>query len=152
MQWQSLFNPAATSARFSLGLLLLRLVVGPAFMLHGWGKIQNPFGWMGEGAGTPGIFQAAAAVSEFGGGIAWTLGLLMPLASLGLLCTMGVAVYTHAVVFGDPFVKMDASPGGMYEPALVYFVISILFLLVGPGRFSLDRLIFGRAGSRSSSA
>jgi hypothetical protein len=31
----------------SVGLLLLRLVVGVAFVLHGWPKIQNPFGWMG---------------------------------------------------------------------------------------------------------
>ena len=29
----------------SAALLLLRLVVGAAFVFHGWGKIQTPFGW-----------------------------------------------------------------------------------------------------------
>lgn len=34
--------------------------------------------------------------------------------------------------------------GGMsYEPALVYFGIAILFLALAPGRFSLDKKIFG---------
>ena len=109
-----------------------------------WGKIQNPFGWMGPDAGIPGVFQALAAVSEFGGGLAWILGALTPLASFGLLCTMAVAVHFHAVIKGDPFVGFE----GSYEPALVYFCIALLFLLVGPGRFSVDALLFGKkAGS-----
>lgn len=80
------------SARASAGLLALRLAAGLAFMYHGYGKIQNPFGWMGPDAGIPGVFQALAALSEFGGGLAWMLGLLTPLASFGLACTMAVAV------------------------------------------------------------
>jgi hypothetical protein len=52
----------------SVGLLLLRLVMGAAFVLHGWPKIQNPFGWMGPEATMPGILIALAAVAEFGGG------------------------------------------------------------------------------------
>jgi len=53
----------------SVGLLLLRLVVGAAFLFHGWPKIQNPFGWMGPEAPMPGILLALAALAEFGGGI-----------------------------------------------------------------------------------
>lgn len=126
--------------RRAFGLLVLRIVAGVAFVFHGWGKIQNPTGWMGPDAGVPGIFQALAAVSEFGGGIAWILGALTPLASLGLLCTMAVAVHFHVVIRGDPFV----GPQGSYEPALLYFCIALLFLLIGPGRFSVDFLAFGR--------
>jgi putative oxidoreductase len=51
-----------------VALLLMRLMVGLAFTMHGWSKIQNPFGWMGPDGFAPGIFQALAAVSEFGGG------------------------------------------------------------------------------------
>jgi putative oxidoreductase len=116
-----------------------------AFAFHGFGKIQNPFGWMGPDATVPGFLQMLAAVSEFGGGIAWMLGFLTPLFSLGLLCTMAVATYMHAFVFGDPFVASGAGKGS-YEPASVYLCVAILLLLAGPGRFSLDRVIFGEKG------
>ncbi len=136
-----LFKPLRLSARVSAGLLILRLVAGLAFVFHGYGKIQNPLGWMGPDAGIPGVFQALAAISEFGGGIAWLLGLLTPLACLGLACTMTVAVRLHAFVLHDPFVAKG--PGGSYELAAVYLCVAILLLLAGPGRFSVDRLIFG---------
>jgi putative oxidoreductase len=124
-----------------VGLLLLRLVVGLAFMFHGWGKIQAPFSWMGPDAGVPGFLQALAALSEFGGGLFWILGVLTALASLGIAFTMAFAVYFHAVINGDPFVAMG--PGqGSYELALVYLVVAILLLAAGPGRFSVDNKIF----------
>jgi putative oxidoreductase len=135
------FKPSPLSARASTGLLILRLVVGLAFMFHGSVKIQNPFGWMGPDAKIPGFFQMLAALSEFGGGAAWILGLITPLASFGLACTMTVAVWTHSVVLGDPFVAKG--PGRAYELAAAYLCIALLLLLAGPGRFSLDRLIFG---------
>jgi len=139
----NLFRPTEQSARVSTGLLILRLVAGLAFMFHGWGKIQNPTGWMGPNATIPGVFQALAAVSEFGGGLAWMLGVLTPLASFGLACTMAVAAYMHAFVMKDPFVA--TGPGkGSYELAGLYLCVAILFLLAGPGRFSLDRLLFPR--------
>lgn len=126
-----------------VSLLLLRLVAGLAFALHGWPKIQNAFGWMGPEAFAPGPLQALAALSEFGGGVAWILGLLTPLASLGIACTMLVAFYLHAVMMGDPFVPSAAGQGA-YELALVYLCIAILLIAMGPGRFSLDRVLFGR--------
>ncbi len=144
MKINELFQPINLSARVSAGLLLLRLVIGLAFIFHGYGKIQNPFGWMGPDAKVPGFFQMLAAVSEFGGGIAWMLGFVTPLASFGLACTMAVAVFFHAVVRGDPFASRP--DGGAYEPAAVYFCVAVLFLLAGPGRFSLDRVVFGEKG------
>src|SRR5687768_12923680 len=123
-----LFRPLPLSCRVSTGLLLLRLVAGLAFMFHGYGKIQNPTGWMGPNANVPGVLQALAAISEFGGGLAWMLGALTPLASFGLACTMAVAAYMHAFILKDPFVA--AVPGkGSYELAAVYLCVSILFLL-----------------------
>jgi putative oxidoreductase len=119
-----------------IALLLLRLVAGLAFMFHGWSKIQNPFGWMGENGFAPAPFQALAAISEFGGGLAWILGLLTRLSAVGMACTMAVAVCMHAFMKGDPFVSG-------YELAAIYFCVSVLFLAAGPGRFSLDRRIFG---------
>jgi len=136
-----LLKPLHVSTRVSAGLFILRLVAGLAFMHHGYGKIQNPFGWMGPSASIPSVFQALAAVSEFGGGLAWMLGLLTPVASFGLACTMTVAVWTHAIVLHDPFVPQG--PGSSYELASVYLCAAILLLLAGPGRFSADHIIFG---------
>ena len=69
----SLFRPLPLGPRASLGLLLLRLVAGLAFILHGWPKIQKPFSWMGPDSAMPGLLQALAAFSEVGGGLAWYL-------------------------------------------------------------------------------
>jgi len=142
---RALFQVREQDQWTSLGLLPLRVVAGLAFIIHGWGKIQNPFSWMGPEAPTPGVLQALAALSEFGGGFAWIAGFLTPLASLGIGCTMTVAVYFHKVMRGDPFV----SPGGpSYELALVYLCLSIFLILAGPGRYSVDRILFGEKTQR----
>src|SRR5690349_2228601 len=65
--WSSRYFPSDTAARFrqldavkeiifgswsssraSIGLLAIRLVAGLGIALHGFPKIQNPFGWMGD--------------------------------------------------------------------------------------------------------
>lgn len=132
--FRPLLAESVASNRVSVALLLLRIIVGVAFILHGQGKIVNAFGWMGPDAPVPGFLQALAALAEFGGGIALILGLLMPLASLGLVITMAVAALVH-IQKGDGFVQG-------YELAAVYFFISLLFLLVGPGKYSADAKIF----------
>lgn len=119
--------------KVSVALLILRVVAGAAMITHGWGKIQSPFGWMPPEAPIPGFLQFLAALAEFGGGIAWILGLLMPLASVGLVCTMAVAMAFH-ISMGDPFMK--------WELATIYLAISIAFIFAGAGRFSLDNKIF----------
>src|SRR5262245_34476320 len=88
-----------------VGILLLRLVAGAAFILHGWPKIQNPTGWMNAmGASVPPALQALAAFMEFGGGIALILGLLTPIVALGLLIEMLVALFMVHIPAGHPFV------------------------------------------------
>lgn len=122
-------------------LLILRIVFGTAMALHGWGKIQSPFNWMGPDAAVPGFLQGLAALSEFGGGIAVAIGLVTVLASLGMVCTMLVAVGLHAVVMGDPFLTRPG--GGSYELAAIYLCISLFLMTSGPGKHSLDRMFFG---------
>ncbi|MBK7857181.1 MAG: DoxX family protein [Archangiaceae bacterium] len=120
-------------ARLSGALLLVRVVAGAFFVTHGWGKIQDPFHWMDKGGSpAPAVFQLLAALSEFGGGLAWVLGLLTPLACLGIGCTMVVAVFT------------TVSRGASFELAAVYLTLALLLLAAGPGRFSVDDLIARR--------
>jgi putative oxidoreductase len=61
------------------------------------------------------------------------IGFLVPIASLGIFCTMVVAVSRH-LSHGDPFV----GKGGSYELALLYGCVAFLLFTVGPGRFALD--------------
>jgi putative oxidoreductase len=122
-------------------ILVLRVIMGVAFLHHGWGKIQNPFAWMPPQAPVPGFLQFLAAVAEFGGGISLVIGLLTPIFAIGLAITMAVAVCMHALMLGDPFV--NPTGGSSYELALVYFGVSLLILAMGPGKFSADAKVFG---------
>ncbi|MFN8644928.1 MAG: DoxX family protein [Candidatus Binatia bacterium] len=134
--------PPVLEGRGAIGLLLLRLVAGAAFLMHGAGKIQSPFAWMPPEASVPGALQALAAVAEFfGGGLGWIAGFLTPIASLGVLATMTVAIAFH-VGQGHPFV---GAGGPSFELALLYWVIALLLVLIGPGRFSLDAQLFARS-------
>ncbi len=135
--------------RGAWGLLFLRLAAGAALMLHGWPKMQNPFGWMPPEAPIPGVLQFLAAFSEFGGGLALILGLLTPIAAFGIACTMAVATLMVHLTQGHPFVAARGGPS--YEIALVYFAVALLMMLAGSGVLSLDYLLFGR-GSRFASA
>ncbi len=129
----------------ALALLLVRLVMGLAFILHGWPKIQNPMGWMNEmgGSSVPSILQAVAALAEFGGGIGLILGLLTPVAAFGLVCQMiGALILVH-LPQGHPFVSQG---GPSYELPLVYLVVAIMLIALGPGKWSIDALWFARRG------
>ncbi len=143
MNLKQMLTVNSQTTKASAALLILRLVAGTAFMLHGWPKIQNPMGWMGPDAKIPGALLLLAAVSEFFGGLSWILGLLTPISSFGIAITMAVATCTHALVFNDPFVA--AGPGkGSFEPALMYFAVALVLMLVGPGKFSADHQIFSK--------
>jgi putative oxidoreductase len=138
-----IFQPVPLPTLASAALLLLRLIVGAAFVFHGWGKIQTPVSWNPPESPVfiPAFFQFLAAISEFGGGIGCMLGFLTPIASFGIGCTMTVAVYLVSMVFKSPFVNMTG--GSSYELPLVYLGIALVFLVLGPGRFSFDKAIFG---------
>jgi putative oxidoreductase len=137
----------SVSTLSSLALFALRLIAGIAFMYHGWGKIQTPFAWMPPQAPlqVPAALQFLAAFSEFGGGLAWVLGLFTPIASLGIGITMSVAVYMHACVLNDPFVSSGG--GGSFELPLVYAAVAAVLFTLGPGGLSLDARVFGKRNS-----
>jgi len=129
--------PAVVDAAF----LILRLVAGMALMQHGFGKIQHPLNWMGPDSNYPAVFQALSAAAEFVGGAGFVLGFLTRIAGFGIMCNFMVAVHLHIFIMHHPFVNMTG--GEAYELPLLFLVIGILFMLAGPGRISLDKLIFG---------
>ncbi|MFN7949806.1 MAG: DoxX family protein [Blastocatellia bacterium] len=139
----SKFYPDFPGGWRAAALLLVRVVMGAAFLLHGWPKMQNPTGWMNVMglAPVPAVVQALAVLIEVGGGIALILGLLTPLASIGIICQMAAALLIVHLPNGDPFVAPGRSS---FELALIYLSLAVLLLVIGPGRFSLDYLLFGR--------
>lgn len=122
------------------GLLLLRLFAGLALALaHGMGKIPPSPGFVGSvgamGFPAPEAFAWASALAEFGGGLLLAMGLLTRPASLVIAFNMAVAA----------FLRHGDDPFGGKEKALLFLVVAVCFLLTGPGRFSLDRLLNRRA-------
>jgi putative oxidoreductase len=125
----------------SLGLLVLRLVAGAAFILHGWPKIQHPTGWMGDSGAHP-ILQLASALAEFGGGIALIVGFLTPLAAAAIAVNMVFALFLVHFPKHQPFV--GGGPGGSFELPLLYFAVMVALFATGPGLYSLDAALFGK--------
>lgn len=142
---QQILSPPPVTGRAAFGLLLLRIVVGLAFIFHGFGKIQHPASWMtmmmGPHAFAPPFFQVCAALAEFVGGIALIVGLLTPLVAIALIIDMAVAILFVHIPNGGQFV----GGRGAFELPLTYLVSALLVLLTGPGAFSLDALIFGQS-------
>jgi putative oxidoreductase len=126
--------------RASLGILLFRLFTGVALMVHGFPKVQHPFSWMGASGAVPSIFQACSALAEFGGGLALILGLLTPIACIGIIINMATAIFMVHLPHGDHWI----GGGKTFEPALSYLISALMLLFVGPGRYSLDHKIFNR--------
>lgn len=119
----------------STGLLVLRIGIGIAFIMHGFPKV---FGGGAEGlsaglakAGIPGGVAAAylAGLAEFFGGIALIAGALFRPAALVLAIIMAVAL-TYHLSLGDNFIK--------YSHALESLALFIALIISGPGRYSLD--------------
>lgn len=125
-------------------LLILRLTVGTLLTGHGSQKL---FGWFkGPGlTGTRGmmgslgmepnkVWGTIAALGESTGGLFTALGLFGPLGPLNVAATMTVA--TRRVHWKTP---VWAAEGGA-ELAATNLAAALLLAIVGPGRFSLDRM------------
>lgn len=118
-------------------LLLLRLIAGGAFILHGLPKVADVAGFAGR-IGVPTWLGAVAAYTEVIGGGLLILGLLMPIAAAFLAIEMVVALFMVHIPAGHPFV---AATGPSWELAALYLVMMLAFLLTGPGAYSLDAQI-----------
>ena len=129
------------ASRLSLGLAVLRVVVGVVFVMHGAQKLFT-FGIAGTvgtfaqmGAPLPEITAPLVAVLEFAGGAALILGLLTPL--IATLLALNMLVATVLVHMSAGFF---ASEGG-YELTLTLLAASVALAFTGPGVYALDNLM-----------
>lgn len=119
------------------GKLLLRAAAGGGMLWqHGWNKLAN-FSEMSASFGDPiGIGPMFSlilvVVAEVLCALLVTLGLWTRISTVPPIITMGVAAFISNA--DDPF--------GKGEKALLYLSAYLVILLVGSGRFSLDRLKF----------
>ena len=139
--------PPFVGGRMGLGLLVLRVVVGLGMMSHGYGKIQNPTSWNPSPNAPAGWMQAIAAVSEFFGGLGILVGALTPIAALGVVATMiGAVLIAHS---SDPWLSVERG-AKTWESAGFYLFSGLALMLLGPGRLSIDALLFGRGNGRGA--
>lgn len=134
---RALLYPEVMSSRTSAGILLLRIIIGLAFMVHGFPKIQHPASWMGPHAFAPPWLQAVVAVVEFFGGLALIVGFLTRLAALGIFVDMATAILKVHLPMGAHWI---GGPGS-FEVPLFYLIAMVAFMIVGPGRYSIDAML-----------
>ncbi len=127
-----------------LAPLLARVTLGVLFMSTGWGKVHN----LAKVAAffaelhipAPAVQATFVSYVELIGGGLLLIGLFARLASLPLIGSMAVAILTAKAdeVHGLPDLF------GLVE--WTYLVLLAWVALAGPGRVSVDRLIFARRG------
>ncbi|WP_431693586.1 DoxX family protein, partial [Microbacterium maritypicum] len=139
-------NTKAPSAAPSLGLLVLRVVVGAIFAAHGAQKIfeftlPGTIGsFAGMGVPLPEIAGPVVAFVELIGGILLILGLLTRPVAILLAIDMIVALVAVHLPAG-----LWVGDGG-YEFVAVLGAAALALALTGAGRFSLDgAFLRGRA-------
>ncbi len=130
---QRIIDPRPSGRLLDTGLLLFRLLAGFALLrVHGWEKvayyeaelrsIPDPFGLGGE------VNLAIAIFSDVFCALLVMAGLFTRLAALSILGT---------TLVGLLFVHLDDPWHGRDVP-MVYSIMFLVILLLGPGKYSLD--------------
>lgn len=122
-----------------LGPLVLRLVLGVAFILHGYPKLTTMrlgfAAWLESLGIKPGMFWAlVVGVVEFFGGITLVLGAFTQLAALLIAVDMLVAI-TRVKLGKVRFIELEKSG---WELDLMYLAAAVALLFLGGGVYSLD--------------
>jgi putative oxidoreductase len=119
--------------------VVLRTTVGATMIAHGMRHAKTLEGtarWFGSiGFKQPKLQAQASAAVEIGAGAALVVGAATPLAASAVVGTMAVAARTvHAP---NGFFVIDEG----WEYAATLAAASVAISALGPGRFSLDRLV-----------
>jgi putative oxidoreductase len=126
--------PSSTDAAALVG----RLALGALFLAHGWPKIKDlkkPMGFV-KGTGWPrgAMFAVLFTLLEFFGGLALVIGLLTQIVAVLFVLEM-----IATTIFVQTKLKKKFMSG--YELDLAYAAFALVLALVGPGAWSIDRLL-----------
>ncbi|MGL4175797.1 MAG: DoxX family protein [Dermatophilaceae bacterium] len=129
-------------AGVDLGMLVVRLALGPMLVVHGWNKmfggggLSGTAGWFDSLGLRPGWLHArVAAATEIGAGVLVTLGLLTGLAGMAFVGLMTVAALT------DHRGKGYFVFAGGWEYVVLVAMVAVGLVSVGPGDWSLDAVV-----------
>jgi uncharacterized membrane protein YphA (DoxX/SURF4 family) len=136
-----------------IALTLNRVAVGAFFLLSGYHKLfdaERHRTFVDElkslGVHAVGFNQWWVPTVEFSAGGAVLIGLLAPLAALGLLVIILVAIATSGrqrIKLYKPIDEGDRIDDWLYLPETLYAVMLIMVISTGAGPYSLDALILG---------
>jgi uncharacterized membrane protein YphA (DoxX/SURF4 family) len=136
-----------------IALTLNRIAVGLFFMLSGYHKLFNAerhhavADQLRElGVHAVGFNQWWVPLVEFTAGGAVVFGFLAPLAALGLLVLILVAIVTSGpqrIKVYKPIDEADRIDDWLYLPEVLYAFMLIMVVSAGAGPYSLDALILG---------
>jgi putative oxidoreductase len=127
----------------SVLLLILRLVTGGLLAVHGYRKVSggrvHSEELMTRMGMTP-IVADLVTLLELVGGIFLVVGLLTPLAGLLFALEFGGIILMKKTKMHSKLI--DPEPGKTsYETEVLFVLLSLVFLFMGAGAYSLDHLI-----------
>jgi len=122
------------------GLAILRVVLGIAIAVHGWGKLNggvgNVAGFFGSlGIPVPGLMAWVVTIVELGAGILLIVGFLTQIAGILIAIDMLGAILFAFLLRGAPFVENGAIT---WETEAVFGAAALCLALAGPGAWSVD--------------
>lgn len=136
---------------------ILRILLGIVFFPHGAQKVLGWFGGNGFSGtmgfftgnlGVPVVFALLAILAEFLGPLGLITGFLTRIAAFGIACNMVVAVFMLHLQNGFFMNWSGNQKGEGFEYHILVVAITIVLMIKGGGRWSLDGLLSGRASHR----
>ncbi|MEM1012339.1 MAG: DoxX family protein [Planctomycetota bacterium] len=134
------------NAASEIGLLVLRVTTGLFIAFgHGLGKIPPKDGFVQYldklDVPMPYLNAWMAGLGELVGGVMLALGLATRFASAWLIGVFGVATFVAKAPAFRGEAPFWVPAEGAAEPAVLYLVLALTFLLVGSGRTGVDRFL-----------
>jgi putative oxidoreductase len=127
--------------KFEASTLILRLVLGVTFFVHGLvkfqGGIENIVGWF-EMIGLPGPLAYVVAIVEMVGGLALLVGLGSRIVSALLVLLMIGAIVKGKLAVGF----LGNGQGAGWELDLALLVMALFIAINDSKMFALDKVLF----------
>ena len=132
-----LFPKPDSSRGYSILLLALRIFFGLMLMAHGLEKLGNfidlSFTFPDPMGGGKTLSLSLGIFGELCCSLAFILGFLYRLSMIPIIIVMGTAFfYVHEGSIGNG------------ELAFIYLIVLILMYIAGPGKYSIDAVIYNR--------